>query len=208
MSVEQGPGELTLLAGELCLDFANTAEWHASDQPYEHLDTYNDLVAWAEHAKLIRAEQAGRLRRQAAEAPEAAERTLQEAITLRETIYRIFTAVASGEDPTEADLARLNIAFSNLLPRTHLSPDDGSYEWLWVEEGDDLDLLLFPILRSAVQLLTSGELDRVGQCADDRGCGWLFLDMSRNRSRRWCDMEDCGNRAKAKRYYERHREDS
>ena len=61
--------------------------------------------------------------------------------------------------------------------------------------------MLWPVVQSAVDLMTSPELDRVGQCADDRGCGWLFVDTTKNRSRRWCDMRDCGNRAKARRHY-------
>jgi predicted RNA-binding Zn ribbon-like protein len=65
--------------------------------------------------------------------------------------------------------------------------------------------MLWPILRSAAEVLTSEKRTRLGQCADDRGCGWLFLDTSKNRSRRWCDMEDCGNRAKARRHYLRER---
>lgn len=208
MSVDQQAGELTLLAGELCLDFANTAEWHASDDPHEHLDTYNDFVDWSEHAGTIEAEWAERLRRQASANPQAADRVLEDAIELREAMYRIFAAVVSGQDPAESDLGRISSAFSLALERARLSPEDGSFGWRWAGDAGALDRPLFPILRSAVSLLTSEELNRVGQCADDRGCGWLFLDMSRNRSRRWCDMEDCGNRAKAKRYYERHRDDS
>jgi predicted RNA-binding Zn ribbon-like protein len=208
MSEDQKAGELTLLAGELCLDFANTAEWHASEDPYEHIDTYHDLVDWAEHAGAIEAESAERLRHQAAADPKGASRVLGDAIELRETMYRVFAAIATNKNPTESDLESISLAFSRALGNGQLSPEDDAYGWHWVGGDAALDRPLFPLLRSAVNLLTSEELDRVGQCADDRGCGWLFLDMSRNRSRRWCDMEDCGNRAKAKRYYERHRDDS
>jgi predicted RNA-binding Zn ribbon-like protein len=75
----------------------------------------------------------------------------------------------------------------------------------WRGDESGLDGILWPILRSAARLLTDGDHSRLGQCADDRGCGYLFYDTSRNRSRRWCDMNSCGNRAKSQRHYARHR---
>jgi predicted RNA-binding Zn ribbon-like protein len=80
---------------------------------------------------------------------------------------------------------------------------DAEFAWDWAEDPDSLDRVLWVVARSAGELLTSDQLDRVRQCADDRGCGYLFLDTSRNRSRRWCSMESCGNRAKARRHYQR-----
>ena len=84
----------------------------------------------------------------------------------------------------------------------------GGVAWSWEVDKDALDWPLYPIARSAATLLTSPERARVGECADDRGCGYLFLDTSRNRSRRWCSMEDCGNRAKAILHYERKRQEA
>jgi predicted RNA-binding Zn ribbon-like protein len=77
----------------------------------------------------------------------------------------------------------------------------------WAETRDELDGCLLPVVRSAAALLTSPELSRVGECADDRGCGYLFYDETRNRSRRWCDMGSCGNRAKAKRHAGKHQDE-
>jgi predicted RNA-binding Zn ribbon-like protein len=205
---EKRPAELTLLAGELCLDFANTAEWHASDDPLEHLESYGDLLAWAEHAEIIDSQTVIRLRASAAEHSEEARRAYERAIGLREAIYAVFAAIAQGDDPGQADLARINSDLARWLPRTCIADAGGRFIWQWADEEDELEQPLWPIIRSAVSLLTSDQLDRVGQCADDRGCGWLFLDESRNHSRRWCSMEDCGNRAKAKRFYERHQDAS
>jgi predicted RNA-binding Zn ribbon-like protein len=65
--------------------------------------------------------------------------------------------------------------------------------------------MLWPIVDAAADLLVRGEPERIKTCGSAT-CGWLFLDLSRNRSRRWCDMKDCGNRAKARRHYARRKE--
>jgi predicted RNA-binding Zn ribbon-like protein len=80
---------------------------------------------------------------------------------------------------------------------------NGALAWDWEDEGGSADLMLWPIARSAADVLTSPrELARVRQCPG-AGCGWVFLDETKNRSRRWCDMDVCGNRAKARRHYAR-----
>ncbi len=205
---EKRPAQLTLLAGELCLDFANTAEWHASDDPFEHLESYSDLLTWAEHAEIISSQTAGKLRASADERSGEARRVYEGAIGLREAIYAVFAAIAHGDHPGGADLDRINSDLARWLPRTRIADTSRRFIWQWAGKDDELERPLWPVIRSAVNLLTSDRLGRVGQCADDRGCGWLFLDESRNHSRRWCSMEDCGNRAKAKRFYERHQDES
>ena len=81
---------------------------------------------------------------------------------------------------------------------------EGTYQWQMPAGKIDLDGILWRILWEAADLLTSDRLAQVKLCAGE-DCGWLFLDASRNQSRRWCSMSDCGNRAKAKRYYRRHK---
>lgn len=197
------PETLNLKAGWLCLDFANTAEWHASDQPEEHLNSYLDLIGWAGKVGLLAHHQMEHLLQLATDQPQKATAVLERAIVLRETIYQIFTDIAHDRPPETADLAGLNAELSIALARSQIVSTGDGFSWGWDYEGDELDQMLWPISRSAAELLTSDKLDWVGQCADDRGCGWLFLDMSRNRSRRWCDMKDCGNRAKVRRYRQR-----
>jgi predicted RNA-binding Zn ribbon-like protein len=111
-------------------------------------------------------------------------------------------AISLGSQPPAADLAAFNAELARSLARSRIVLTAEGFAWDWTDGGDALDQMLWPVVRDASDLLTSEELDRVGQCADDR-CGWLFLDSSRNRSRRWCSMEDCGNRAKARRHYQR-----
>ena len=195
-------GTLGLLGGRLSLDFTNTADWHASDHPVEFLTSYSDLVAWSQHVGILTEHRAQRLLKEAARHPVDASAVLERAIALREAIYRIFSAISHGHPPQAADLATFNAELSGALAQSRIVSTAEGFTWDWADAEEALDWMLWPVVHDAAGLLTSEELDRVGQCADDR-CGWLFLDTSRNRSRRWCSMEDCGNRAKARRHYKR-----
>jgi predicted RNA-binding Zn ribbon-like protein len=197
--------QFDLDAGALCLDFANTAEWHASDQPQERLNDYFDLLNWGQSAGILSPGQAEGLGRMARNQPEKAAAAYGEAIRLREAIYRIFAGYSEGGSVGEADLAILNGALGEALAHQQITTTLRGFAWDWAENQDNLAQIMWPVSRSAGELLTSGRLDRVRQCADDRGCGYLFIDTSRNRSRRWCSMDSCGNRAKARRYQKRHK---
>ena len=188
---------------DLCLEFANTLDWHASEQPDETLHTYADLVGWARKADLLVAEEAGVLLRAAQARPGEADEVLKMARSLREAIYRIFGAVAEDKEPSNRDLQALNQALAGALAGGHIERLLDGFAWRWRRVDAALDALLEPLARSAGALLASEMRLRVGQCADDRGCGYLFLDTSKNRSRRWCNMDACGNRAKQRRHYRR-----
>ena len=204
MSAENPPRIIKLVGGQLSLDFTNTVSWRGREIPEEQLNTYQDLLNWSSLAGILREDDARNLSREGSIQPEAAKRVLERAVELREAIYRIFTAKISNEPASDADFVTLNRELRDALTRLRLStkPDGYSLDFGWA--GEAFDQMLWPIVRSASDLLTSDSLDRVRRCASD-DCGWLFLDMSRNRSRRWCDMKDCGNRSKARRFYERRR---
>ncbi len=189
-------------SSRLCLDFANTADWHDSDDPEEKLGSYTNLVSWSREAHILTERQVRQLLDEAERRPEEAASTLEQAIALRETIFRIFSAVAEGTPVAELDLEALNAALSPALSRLRVTPSEKGYGWKWAAEGDELDRMLWLVARSAGELLTSDERSRVRKCAG-YPCGWLFLDTSKNQSRRWCDMKSCGNRAKARRHYAR-----
>ncbi len=197
--------ELKVEAGRLCLEFANTNDWHASQHPAEGLHQYPDLVAWARGVGLLSDAEAAGMDTAAGKRPAEAEAALGRARDLREAIYRIFSALAAGRVAPGDDLAALNAAIARSYGRQRLVQSGQAFAWSWQHDPADLDRFLWPVARSAADLLTSPQLDRVGECADDRGCGWLFFDTSRNHSRRWCGMDACGNRAKAHRHYERKR---
>ncbi len=194
---------------QLCLDFANTADWHASEHPVETLHTYADLVAWAQRANMLTSHTAEELNQQATRFPLEATQLLGQAITLREMIYRIFTAATAGQPPDAADLTSLNAMLPAAYSHLQILQSGDHFMWGWQSKGDELDCMLWPVVRSAADLLTFPELNRVKQCADDRGgCGYFFIDTTRNHSRRWCTMQSCGNRAKARRHYARQRNDA
>ncbi len=190
-------------AGLLPLDFANTAEWHARSDPLEKLNSYADLVNWSWKAGLLTEEAALGLLEAAERRPQDTHRALERVIELREALYHIFSHRAAGTRIPDEDLALFNAALGEALHRVRLDASPDGFSWGWSDEDQNLEAMLWPILRKSAELLTSDDLKRVGECADDRGCGYLFYDNSRNHSRRWCSMESCGNRAKVQRHYQR-----
>ncbi len=186
----------------LCLDFANTLEDRASDTPRELLTTYDDLIAWAEQAQVVSGEQARELLAEAESHNGKAEQILQRARDWREALYRIFFTLAEGEDPQEADLHLLNAALREAMVHARIMPGRDGFTWSWDIEKHTLDGPLWPVIRSAADLLTSEDIHAVRVCAAD-DCNWLFLDTSKNQSRRWCNMKTCGNRAKARKHHAR-----
>jgi predicted RNA-binding Zn ribbon-like protein len=197
-------GDPNLIGGRACLDFANTVGGNRHIYQREYLNSYTDLVAWSRLAGLVTESEAQHLMAKAIRRPAEADYVFERAILLREAIYRIFSVVAAGGSPEAADLAILNSALTEALARLQITSAEDGFTWTWHKEPKALDPMLWPVVRSAGELLTSEDLYRVRECAGDT-CSWLFIDTSRNHSRRWCDMKDCGNRAKAKRHYERSR---
>ena len=190
-----------LSGGALCLDFANT--WGDRERPEEDkLRDYPDLLAFARQTGMLTAAEAARLAGRAGREPREAAAALARAVELRETLYRIFSSAAIGRGPEAADLERLNAALPEALSHLRLEPRGTELIWTWAASDDPLEAPLWPVVRSAAELLTSEERRRVRECGGG-ACTWLFLDHSRNRSRRWCSMETCGNRAKARRHYRR-----
>jgi len=198
----EGP-EFDFDAGDLCLDYINTAELHASAHPQEYLNSYIDFLRWAYLGKVVSSDNGTRLLKYAVKHPQEAERTLAEVLELREAIFHIFTARILDEEVDAGDLGIFNRYLSEALAHSRVKFDGRTGHWEWEGAENNLDWPLWPILHAAAQLLTSDNIERLGQCQDDRGCGWLFIDTSKNHSRRWCSMESCGNRAKAQRHYGR-----
>jgi predicted RNA-binding Zn ribbon-like protein len=186
--------------GRPCLDFSNTLSGGRA-HPIERLTTYEDLVAWARQASVLSEGDARRLLRKAEQHPKHGAKALAEAIALREALYRIFSSAADDSGPLGADLETLNTALARALDHLRVARNGKGFTWEW-DPGDALDRMLWPVVRSAADLLVSDDVRRVRRCGGEN-CDWLFLDTSRNHSRRWCSMRDCGNRAKARRYYAR-----
>lgn len=187
--------------GHLSLDFLNSLSERYSG-PIERLNTYADLISFARQASALDPAVAGRLLSEAERHPTLAGRALGRALHFREALYRLFVALTDGESPRSEDLDTVNGVVANALSHAKLEQGEVGFDWTWGEESRALDRPLWSIARSTAELLTSDDLSRVHFCSSD-SCLWLFLDTSRNRSRRWCDMKGCGNREKAKRHYRR-----
>jgi predicted RNA-binding Zn ribbon-like protein len=195
---------LDLVGGHIALDFANTGSLDGAP-PSERLVTYGDLVTFATRTGLIGSRRAAELLAAAEHEPGRAAAVLARARTLRDTLDLVFTAVATTGRPDDANVAVLNSYLEEGMRYRRLEPDDRCCGWAWSVGDEPLAQMLWPIVNAAAELLVEGELERVKRCGNET-CGWLFVDLSRNRSRRWCDMKECGNRAKARRHYARQKD--
>ena len=199
---QKSPFEFT--GGNLCLDFANTVDNRGSDHPNDLLTDYSRLLRWGEESGALSRKTAEKLNSLADDSPGNAQLTVRHATQLRDAIYDVFSAVAHRRGIPSTALATLNKAAQHASDHAEVVHANRHFAWEWILPESHLDSMLWPVARAAAELLTSDELAYVRQCASDT-CTWLFLDKTKNHRRRWCDMKTCGNRVKARRYYQRQR---
>lgn len=192
--------QFELSAGSLCLDFANTVDERPLPRSRDNLCTYSDLCGWAEQAGILDRRKARALKRRGGENPQKAQRVLSRAKSLRESLFGVLSDIARREEPDQEALDSLNKFISGSLARLVLVRSGDGFVRRFTDPPHELEHPLHAVALSAFDLLTSPSLDRLRLCAA-QSCDWLFLDQSKNRSRRWCDMSVCGNRAKARRHY-------
>jgi predicted RNA-binding Zn ribbon-like protein len=197
---------MRLVGGNLALDLVNTHGGHPGPSAEDEvLHGYDDLVAWGRHAGVLTQAEARRLLQRARRSPDDARRAFQRAVRLRGYLHELFGAVAAGRPPPGRCVAALRSDEAEALARAELVGGDGGFRWSWARD-DDLARPLRPLVHAAVELLTADpgqradHLRRVKRCD---GCAWLFIDESKNRSRRWCSMDDCGTDEKMRRYVAR-----
>jgi len=206
-SAEEPPsraGSLALIGGIACLNFANTSSGRGSPRHLEHLRSYDLLLVWAEHAGLLTSALRQSLSDLALAQPAAAARVLRQALALREAIYTTAEALAHRAALPADELLTLNQLLSRAMSQATVRPCASGFTWDWAGAEPALDRPLWPIARSAAELLTGSAHEQVKQCPGAH-CGWVFLDLTKNHRRRWCEMEVCGSRAKVRRYRERRR---
>jgi predicted RNA-binding Zn ribbon-like protein len=194
---------LRLDGGQPALDFVNTLGGLLDTTPKpweEHLRSYDDLLAWSAKAGVLTGPEAERLEREGRADPRGAEAALRAALDLRELIYSVLRPLAEGAEPEREPLEALRVRAMEAERRATLVRDGDAYRRHW--EQDELRSPLDPLAHAALELITAGPLDQLKLCGR---CRWLFLDRSRNHSRRWCSMESCGTDTKAERYVERRR---
>jgi predicted RNA-binding Zn ribbon-like protein len=183
---------------DLAVEFVNTLAWRGSS-PTESLHDFGDVITWLAANKAMQVSASTHLHRWFAAHPARAAEISRAAIELRETIHRLLKSAASSSVPAREDLRDLNLALGDAAPRVSLERTEGGFGWR-IEAKTTAAGVLAPVLWSAADILVGPDSARVRECANDR-CLWLFLDDSKNGSRRWCSMQACGNRAKAHRHY-------
>ena len=202
-SYEQSPPKL--IAGVRCLDFLNTVEWRGRPEAREdRLTSYGEFVAWARAANVVDKLEKANLLAQATKSPRGAAKTLADTLQAREALASLFGA---GDIKPAKALATVNDILARDRFSLRLASDDTGIRAEWNLDRYDLRRPLLILLREAADLLSSPKRARVHHCSNDQ-CQWIFLDTSRNMSRRWCQMESCGNNAKARTHYQRHRVES
>jgi predicted RNA-binding Zn ribbon-like protein len=188
-------------AGNLSLDFTNTVDNRRAANEVDLLANYSDFLAWVLEAKVLTPGQTHRLSELAEKNTVQAGAALRRVLQIREAIYAIFSAIAEGRAVPESSLCVLNSAVQQANAHARIVPANRGFIWHRIGP-ESLASPLWPLVMDAAELLTSGQLGLVRECAAEN-CGWLFLDTTKNHRRRWCDMKTCGNRNKARRYYQR-----
>jgi predicted RNA-binding Zn ribbon-like protein len=178
----------------LCLPFANTRYWRGTDQPTEELVDWHSLLQWLENNGALDAKT-----RRVLMTSRAGEALFAAALALRETLYRLFAAIAADTGPEPRDVAALQVALA-AAPGRRLAQTSNGFAWQFEADDTSLAALVAPVLWSAGDLLTGDAARRLRLCNNEK-CIYLFVDNSRAGARRWCDMKACGNRAKAHRHY-------
>jgi predicted RNA-binding Zn ribbon-like protein len=189
-----------LVGGRVCLDFANSIG--DAHNPIEKMRGYRDLLIFARRVGLIDADAEQALAEEARRRPDEADRVLAEARVTRRAIFSLF--YPEPEHTAEA-LAILDQAAARARAHQRLVATRDGHALILEHDDTALDRPLWGVALSAAELLVSPDRARVHNCTNDVTCTWLFIDESKNHSRRWCSMRDCGNRAKAKRHYQKKR---
>jgi predicted RNA-binding Zn ribbon-like protein len=197
--------DVDFMGGHPALDFVDTVGGMLDEPPRpedEFLRTYGDLLDFGLKTGTLSERLASRLERLARERPEEADTALDAALRVRSLLETVFRPLAEGEDPSPGVLSALGDLGAMAMARGKLVAADGGFDWSW-DDATELEAPLWPIAHAALELVTNGPLERLKNCGR---CRWVFLDTTKNRSRRWCSMEGCGTDAKMERYVARRRE--
>jgi predicted RNA-binding Zn ribbon-like protein len=180
------------------LAFINTLSGRPTDSPVEKLGSFEALVGWAREQHVVSAAAADRLLAESQKHPQRAAAVLGRAREFREALNGLAEAVDANRHPSTDVLSTIGTCLAAAYANGRLVPHDGTLQWIASAE-DDLERIIWEIGRAAGRLVVSPRLARLRACAA-HDCGWWFVDDTKNRSRRWCDMKLCGNREKIRRF--------
>jgi predicted RNA-binding Zn ribbon-like protein len=187
-------GTYKLIGGEISLDFVNTVSWPDTDREHDWLDRPGNVTAWAVAAGIINEGNRDILDRR----PHALlKKELKNVHHIRKNLEDVLRPLAFNEPPVQTAIETLTTLIHQVYALRRLDPVN--YLWKW-ENLSSLTRVIAPVIWNAAHVLTSIDHTRISHCPS---CNWIFYDNTRNRSRRWCDMVDCGSRDKALRYYHR-----
>lgn len=187
-------GTYKLIAHEISLDLVNTVSWPGTPREHDWLDRPQNVTAWAVAAGIL-SEQRQQL--MDAASISVLEEQLAAVHEIRHRVQRVLRPIAFDERPDDDAVDGLNELLRGTCAARYL--DRATYEWRWADPESLADVLA-PVIWNAAHVLTELDHGRIGHCGS---CDWIFHDTTRNRTRRWCDMKDCGSRDKALRYYHR-----
>jgi predicted RNA-binding Zn ribbon-like protein len=191
---------LQMVGGCLAFDFINTVNTRKPEPEFEYLETFENLIAWSERVGSPDVAKLKALREYAAQQPEVASAALRDVTKAREMLYALFSAIAVGDSPGAAVTDEFNRRLSDAFQKIYVKFGPGGTEVLFSNEEVALNEPMYPVLKSAFDILTGGDFEKIKECPR---CGWLFLDTSKNGKRKWCDMNVCGSRKKSLEYYYR-----
>ena len=186
-------GNYKLIGGLICFDFTNTVSWRETEHPHEWFDSFDNFTKWTEITDILEKEQAKELLKTLQGSREEGERHLNKMIEIREFLFNLFNHQVREGSIRPDDLQRLGVLGQSVYNHQMLAPSGSSYQWTWRNDISPLDKIHYTVIGAALEVITRHDLSRIKKCPS---CQWLYMDMSKNKSRRWCTMEDCGNRHK------------
>jgi predicted RNA-binding Zn ribbon-like protein len=189
---------LPLVGGALAFDLTNTSSGRGGPRWLEHLQTAQNVIDWARNAKILTGRDAKRLHQLVSANRRLAGKLLDGMLELRELIHTVGVEIAATSKARAKHMDDLVRIHAECLSRARLIPTASTFAWVWDPIRSPVEAILGPVVLSALSLLTGSDLSRIKRCPGDH-CGWLFFDATKNKRRRWCEMEVCGNRAKQKR---------
>lgn len=200
MNIDKTIENMYLDGGCMCFDFVNTVHSRRQEPQHDYLTAYTDLLTLCARTETMPAKRLDTLKNFAKSNPQEANETLEEIIKYRELLYQLFTKVAAAKPIGREVLNQFNVLLSKSLSKIRLVADGVEVEKGWNESKINLKEPVWRIIKSGYDILMEQPQERIKEC---EACGWLFLDQSKNRSRRWCNMQTCGSAYKAKKYYHR-----